>query len=304
MLQQLEEVRVSDPMIVHALEKYVAVIRFDASRRVTYVNDLFASSVKYRKEDMLGMHHKQFCLPQFSLSPEYELFWQRLFEGRSFQDKIERRDALGQSVWLEATYMPIMDEDARKVIGIQKIATNITERQNHISLVVENLLKMAEDLSGRSTKGIHRSAELMNLIDQIASVSENNALTLEGLHRRADEIKGVVQTIRDIASQTQLLALNAAIEAARAGEHGRGFDVVAKEVRKLSVKVEQSIGEVRSNINGITKEVIKISTGASQVQFDVQESQHMIKAAVEDFNGLSVSSQQLEDHAQRFQHII
>ena len=102
------------------------------------------------------------------------------------------------------------------------------------------------------------------------------------IHTTSQKVVGIIQTIEDIASQTNLLSLNASIEAARAGEAGRGFAVVADEIGKLALESSKAANTTKELIEISINEINKGSTIANDAMDSLKES----VTAVNHVNGM------------------
>lgn len=256
--------------VLSAIETNLAMIEFNPYGEVIWVNENFAHTLGYEVREMKQMMHKQFCTEEYRNSQEYVEFWENLRKGEKYQEKIQRVGKLGNIVWLEATYIPVLNEDG-KADAVLKIATNITERENKTADIISHLKEMPTEL-----------------VQLVMENSKEKMVSLQSLKKQTDLITEISKIIRQFSSQTNVLALNAAIEAARAGEHGLGFKVVADEVRKLSSQVDQAIKKVDTNVENITAEVSKVSEITKNLEKEIIETQAKFNKTIEEFEDVTI----------------
>jgi methyl-accepting chemotaxis protein len=128
-------------------------------------------------------------------------------------------------------------------------------------------------------------------MDRLRQVVAETAELVQKMNERSTQIKGIVGTIDNIASQTNLLALNAAIEAARAGEHGRGFAVVADEVRKLAENSSLATKDIENLIGEIQRESGEAALAMNRTVTDVEEVVEVSSTAASYLEAISQASQ-------------
>ena len=258
--------------LIGALMRSTAVIEFDLNGNVLTANDRFLSGMGYSLAQIKGKHHRMFCLPEEANSAEYQDFWRRLNAGEYVVDRFKRLDSQGRTVWLEASYNPVVDAN-NKLYKVVKFATVVTDQVNQEQAVAE-AANIAYSTSQQTDQSAQRGSTVVNqaveVMRDLAKHMQTAGDGIEALNEQSLVIGTIVKTISGIAEQTNLLALNAAIEAARAGEQGRGFAVVADEVRQLASRTSQATDEivvvVRQNQDMARNAVALVTDGKLQAE--------------------------------------
>ena len=177
-----------------------------------------------------------------------------------------------------------------KSVGeISDVATGLVDTMQQVA-------SMSNETAGFASSGQADLARMKGAMRSMEDASKSISGRLSAINEKAENITDMVTTITKVADQTNLLSLNAAIEAEKAGEYGRGFNVVAREIRRLAdqtavatLDIDQMVQEMQSAVSSGVMEMDKFIAEVKRSAEDVGKISAQLTKIIEQVQALSPS---------------
>lgn len=181
--------------------------------------------------------------------------------------------------------------------GYQMMAA-FGDKINHLNETVDSMGSMMQSTIGSIQRGTTMVDELKRTATATGEITRELVDNVENVNEQSTAIARIIETISDIAEETNLLSLNASIEAARAGESGRGFAVVAQSIGKLAAQSMAAGSEITGIVASIEEATRTAAESAGQTEKNVDYQMKALEETVSVFHEINDTVQALVSNLQ------
>jgi methyl-accepting chemotaxis protein len=299
--------------MLDAIKTYVAFIEFTPDGIIQDANENFLTATGYSLSSIIGKHHKIFCEAAYTTSDHYRDFWRKLALGESFIAVVKRITKSKQEIWLEASYIPVRD-DQGNVIKIIKLASDVTEKvaaQN-----IQETLVGAVD-SSFATIRFNCDATIITANDNFLKTVGYSLSDIQGQHHKifcTPELTNSAE-YRDMWQQLNRgEAYSGLVERVDSHRNPLWLEVVyapvfdklgkVKEVIKIASNVTNRVTSISDAIAMVKANANTTSTVSTKGQKVIDESVERMNQITRDIQTLSTDIEVLNADAEKINNIV
>lgn len=296
--------------VFRAIDSAFAYIEFDTSGNVLTYNKNFQAAMGYSEDEAKGKHHRTFCDPAYTNSPEYSQFWPDLKAGNSKSGIFKRITRAGKEIWLQAVYSPVTDEMGR-VSKVIKIATDVTEQQVMIASIQETsrtlasasaeLTATATEMSGSAVKtskdsesAASAAQEVSAGVQTVATNMEEMVASIKEISRSTNESAQMAKTTLTKAQQSNEIVTKLGVSSQEIGDVIKVISTIAQQTNLLALNatIEAArAGEAGKGFAVVANEVKELAKQTAKATDDITNKigaiQSDTKSAVSAIGGIS-----------------
>ncbi len=193
------------------------------------------------------------------------------------------------------------DADVQQVVMKQE---ELGEKFGQLQEKSRLLLEEAQNTMVSGENGM-RSVEELKRQNETAARGMAEAYTkIAALEAQSQKISGILGTIDEISSQTELLALNASIEAARAGVYGKGFSVVAESIGKLAADSSAATSDIEKIIVELCRDISDTVADIEVIRDGVDGQTHAVDKVQETFADFRILTEKTRESVESMEALI
>ncbi len=271
---------------IAAISKAQAVIEFNLDGTIINANENFLKTLGYSLSEIQGKHHRMFCDPAHARSSDYENFWKKLNRGEFDSGRYMRLGSGGRTIWIQATYNPIMDASG-KPYKVVKFASDITEQY-----------EMEQSIKRKAEEDQKKVDQLLTVVSRAAAGDLTTKITVEGSDALGQLAEGIATMMRDLRGVIGKVVESAGGFGTSSKSIADQSNNVAGGAHSLGATVEEmnaSIEEFTASIASIADNTKKANELAKITHKEAETGSQSIAKSIEAMELINKSSEDISE---------